>query len=292
MSLKIAFFGTPKIAALVLEKLLDSKFKPQLVVTGPDIEQGRGRKIQTTPVKAIAQKHKIKTVEPEKLADKSFLKEFKEFAPDVAILVAFGKIIPDEVLTIPKFGFVNIHPSLLPKYRGPSPITSAILNGDATTGATLIILDSELDHGPIIAQENLLIDDTDTHDSLAEKLASLGSKMVIATLPDYLNEDISPKPQDHNLATYTEKLTKTSGKIDIANPPDHQTLNRMTRAYFPWPAVWTLLRTSVSDGQAELRVKLLPENKIQPEGKNPLTIREFTNGYPKYKDLVEKLVKH
>ncbi len=281
MELKIAFFGTPKIAANTLGNLINSKFKPQLVVTGADIQSGRGRKLASNPTKEVAQVNKIKTLEPEKL-DKNFVHQLKEFAPDVAVLIAYGKIIPDEVLTIPKFGFVNIHPSLLPKYRGPSPITSAILNDEKVTGVTLIVLDSELDHGPIISQQTLSIDDLDTHESLAKKLADLGTQTIIKIMPAYLNQNISPKPQDHKQATYTEKLTKNSGKIDLKNPPSPELLDRMIRAYYPWPVVWTEI-----EGK---RFKLLPDAKIQPEGKKPMSYQEFKNGYGKYKELLAKII--
>lgn len=300
--MKIAFFGTPKIAAEILESLAKTKFRPQLVVTGADTQAGRGKKIKSNPTKEIAQKFNIQTIEPGNLNSQKFIAEFKSFEPDVAILVAFGKIIPDKVLTIPKFGFINVHPSLLPKYRGPSPIISAILNGDKTTGATIIALDSDLDHGPIIAQGELPISETDTHDSLATKIANVGSKLIIETLPEYLDQNVTPQAQDHDAATYTEKITKQNGKIDLENPPNPQTLDRMVRAYYPWPTVWTEI-----EGK---RIKLLPNSSIklsnlprrqagyqsnnlfliQPEGKKPMTIKEFLNGYPHAKKLLEKLL--
>ncbi len=280
---RIAFFGTPKIAGQILEKLINSNFKPQLVVTGADIGQGRGKKLQTTPVKEIAQKNHIKTIEPDNLLNVNFLKEFKAFSPDIVILAAYGKIVPNKVLSIPKFGFVNIHPSLLPKYRGPSPIISAILDGTKETGVTIMKLDEELDHGPILAQKKTEIANDDNHDTLAAKLALVGSDLLLATLPGYLQGSTSPKPQHHLNATWTEKIEKQNGHIDLLNPPDPQTLNRMIRAYFPWPTVWSEINGK--------RIKFLPENKIQPEGKRPMTIKEFLNGYPEFKDKIENLFK-
>lgn len=271
--MKIVFLGTPKIAGQVLEKLIPTQYKPQLVITGQDKHSGRSLALKANTVKLVAKKHNIAISYKMSDINKNF---------DLAILVAYGHIIPNEILRLPKFGFVNIHPSLLPKYRGPSPITSAILAGDKTSGVTLIVLDSELDHGPIIAQKELPITETDTHDSLAKKLAILGSKLIIETLPDFLDQNITPRAQDQNLATYTEKITKQNGKIDLENPPDPQTLDRMIRAYFPWPTVWTEL-----EGK---KIKLLPENKIQPEGKKPMTIKEFLNGYPHAKKLLERLL--
>ncbi len=131
--MKVAFFGTPQIAKIVLGKLIDSPFKPLLVITGEDTQQGRGRNIQPSSVKKVALENKIEVLQPANLSDKNFVESFNKFSPDIAILIAYGKMIPNIVLTIPKFGFLNIHPSLLPRYRGPSPITATILYGDKRT---------------------------------------------------------------------------------------------------------------------------------------------------------------
>lgn len=291
--MKIAFFGTPKIAAIILESLIKTKFKPQLVITGRDKQSGRSLALKASAVKLVAKKHNIAISYKMSDIDKTF---------DLAILVAYGHIIPNEILRLPKFGFINSHPSLLPKYRGPSPIISAILNGDKTTGATIIVLDSNLDHGPIIAQGELPISETDTHDSLAQKLAKLGSKLIIETLPDYLDQNITPQAQDNEQAIYTEKITKQNGKIDLENPPDPQTLDRMIRAYYPWPTVWTEIETrDTKNATRKIRIKLLPPTiqpsnhpidpfLIQPEGKKPMTIKEFLNGYPQHKELIGKIL--
>lgn len=272
--MKIAFLGTPKIAAIALEKLASTEYKPTLVITGPDQRSGRSLAWKANAVKLAAEKAGITTSYKLSDLDSSF---------DLAILIAYGKIIPDNVLRLPRYGFVNIHPSLLPKFRGPSPITSAILAGESTTGVTLIILDSDLDHGPIIAKKEVSIAPSDTHDSLAEKMATTGADLLIKVLPEYLAQNITPEPQDHDLATYTEKITKASGKIDLKNPPDPQKLDQLIRAFYPWPGVWF-----ENEGK---RFKLLPENKIQPEGKKPMQIKEFLNGYPAYRELISKLTK-
>ncbi len=281
--LSIVFFGTPENAATTLERLIDTDFKPALVITGSDIQKGRGRNLQSTPVKEIADANHIKVLEPQNLGQENFLKLFRDFSPDVAILIAYGKIIPSHVLTIPRHGFVNIHPSLLPKYRGPSPIYQALLNGDKKTGVTLIKLDAQLDHGPIIAQKELVIEANDTHESLAQRLAFLGADLLVETLPSYLNGSIKLNAQDESKVVWTEKITKEDGRIDLENPPNPEKLDRMIRAFYPWPGVWAQV--------GKLRIKFLPGNLIQPEGKKPMTIKEFLNGYPQAKEVIEKLIK-
>lgn len=272
--MKITFLGTPRFSQIILEKLIDSPYKPQQVITGEDEKTGRGQKLEASPVKKTAAEHNIE-----------FTTNLKKLDPktDLCILVAFGKIIPADILAIPKFGFLNVHPSLLPLYRGPSPIQSAVLDGAKETGVTIMKLDEELDHGPILAQSKVKIEDTDTHESLITKLANLGADLLIKTIPDYTDESIELKPQHHIDATWTEKIEKESGHIDPLNPPNPLNLNRMIRAFYPWPTVWTEVN--------EKRIKFLPENKIQMEGKKPMTTKEFLNGYPKYKDLIEKLLR-
>ncbi len=288
--IKIAFFGTPQNAAIVLEKLVQTKYKPGLIITTPDVQQGRGQKLQESPVKTLASVHGIDVLEPEDLENPEFVKSFKNFAPGVAILVAYGKIIPQEVLNIPRLGFLNIHPSLLPKYRGPSPIYEVILAGDKRTGVTIIKLDPELDHGPILAQKELEIENADTHQSIMEKTAILGGDLLIEILPGYLDRSIKPKPQNHSGATYTEKIEKQNGLIDLNSPPDPKTLNRMIRAYFPWPTVWAEIETrDTKNGIRKFKIKFLPENKIQPEGKRPMSLKEFQNGYPNISQQISTL---
>ncbi|MBI2012761.1 methionyl-tRNA formyltransferase, partial [Candidatus Curtissbacteria bacterium] len=210
--MNIVFFGTPRLAQIILEKLIDSPFRPQLVVTAPDSKVGRSLKPQLSPVKQTAAKHHIDVLEPKTLnshlrtGNETFSILNSQF--DLAILVAYGKIIPKDILAIPKYGFINIHPSILPKYRGPSPIQSAILAGEKQTGVTIIKLDEEIDHGPILAQKKINITNHDTHAALVEKLGKLGDELLIETLPEYLDEKLKPKPQNHALATFTKKVTK------------------------------------------------------------------------------------
>lgn len=271
--MKIAFFGTPRFAQIILSELIKTEFKPQLVITGPDRKKGRGQALEATTVKIEAQKHNISVSYEISTVDESF---------DLAILVAYGHIIPKEILKIPKLGFINVHPSPLPKYRGPSPIQSAILAGENETGVTIMKLDQELDHGPIISQAIVPINSTDTYATLTEKLGHLGASLLTKSLPKYIDGTTVPASQNHKLATTTQKITKKDGHIDTENPPEPQTLGRMIRAFYPWPTVWFELNGK--------KIKLLPQNKIQMEGKQPLSLQEFKNGYPYESEQIIKLL--
>lgn len=271
--MKIAFLGTPRFAQIILEELTKTAYKPQLVITAPDQKIGRGQLLMPSEVKVTAEENGIE-VRHELFGNQDQI--------DLAILVAFGQIIPENILKLPKFGFINVHPSLLPKFRGPSPIQTAILAGEEKTGVSIMLLDKDLDHGPILTHKELVIGQLDTYSILIEKLAKFGAELLLETLPKYQLSDLKPMPQDNSKATYCEKIIKESGKIDIDNPPDSKTLDRMIRAFHPWPAVWTEI-----DGK---RFKFLPEGKIQPEGKKPMTMREFANGYPNLKEKVGKLL--
>ena len=285
--MKIVFFGTPRLAQIVLEKLIASPFKPQLVVTAPDTKAGRGQKVQFSPIKQTAVKYHIDVLEP-KILNSQFSILNSPFG--LAILVAYGKIIPEDILAIPKYGFINVHPSLLPKYRGPSPIQSAIIAGEKVTGVSIIKLDEEIDHGPILAQESIVIKKNDTHASLIEKLGILGAKLLVETLPKYLEGKLKPSPQDKLKATFTKRIAKQDGEINLQNPPNPQTLDRMIRAHFPWPGVWTEIESRVKSQESKkIIIKFLPGNLIQPEGKRAMSISEFRNGYPEAFEQISRL---
>jgi len=279
---RIVFFGTPQLGVQVLEKLILTGFKPVAVVTREDKPAGRGQKSTPPPVKIIAEKYKICVLQPKKLKDnQEIISNLKNFSPDLFIVAAYGRIIPREILDIPKYGTLNVHPSLLPKYRGASPIQSAILNGDEETGVTIILLDEELDHGPIIAQEKVPITKTETTQSLTEKLGKLGAKLLADIIFDWIEGKIKPRNQNHKKATFTKILTKEDGYIDLSNPPSPKKFNLMVRAFYPWPGTWTKWQNKI--------IKFLPENLIQPEGKKPMTIKEFLNGYPEAREFLERL---
>lgn len=279
---RIVFFGTPKLGATVLEELIANSQSPIAVVTREDKPAGRGQRVSLPPVKIVAQKHKIPVFQPPKLKEnQDFFGKLRSLKPNLGVVAAYGRIIPKEVLEIFPKGILNVHPSLLPRYRGASPIQSAILEGEKETGVTIILLDEELDHGPILAQEILKIDKDDTQETLIQKLGQMGAKILVKVIPSWLSGKIKPKEQDHKKAILTKMLTKEDGYIDLEKTPNPEKFQLMIRAFYPWPGVWTQVNGKV--------IKFLPGNLIQPEGKKSIDVRNFLNNYPEGAKLVEKL---
>lgn len=214
---------------------------------------------------------------------------------DLAVVAAYGKILTLDELNSPKFGCINIHPSLLPKYRGPSPIQSAILNGDKTTGVTIIKMDQEMDHGPIIYQEEFDLLDTETFESIAEKSFGKANEVLVQIINDFIAGKIIPQEQNHADATFCKMLRKESGYFDIDQPPLQETLDKMIRAYYPWPGVWTKWRVQGTGYRVQEKiVKFLPAHiamqsvaggpqyMMQMEGKKAVSKKDFLNGYPDF----------
>lgn len=202
------------------------------------------------------------------------LEKLKDLNPDLMIVASFGKIISQSVLSIPKYGTINIHPSKLPKYRGPAPIQYQILDGITDSAITFIQMDREMDHGPILSQIPFQILDSDTFESLCEKMFAESAKHITTVIHNLVENKITPQEQNHDEATFTKMVKKETGYFDIENPPDKDTLDKMIRAYYPWPGVWTKWQEKI--------VKFLPENRIQMEGKKAVTIKEFLNGQLKF----------
>lgn len=279
--MKVIFFGSSKYVIPIIENL-KKNFDLELVVTT--------EKNETDAVPAYCKKNDLNFLSVSSLSDLIHNSKFIIHNSSIAVIASFGLIVPKQILDLFPKGFINIHPSLLPKYRGSSPVQQAICNGDKTTGVSIMLLDSEMDHGPILKQQEEIIADNDTAETLYQRLFQKGATLLPEILKDYVKEKIISQPQDHSKATYTKILTREDGFIDLNNPPEPQQLNHMIRAYFPWPGAWTLLCPKASEGQAkELRIKLLPENKIQVEGKKPISYKDFINGYPEVKQLFEKL---
>lgn len=193
---------------------------------------------------------------------------------DLAVVAAYGRILTKGELNTPKYGCINIHPSLLPKYRGPSPIQTAILNGDKTSGITIIKMDEEMDHGPLLYQESLELSSEDTFDSLSKKMFLRSAEVLPEIINKFVAGAIEDFAQDDKKATFCKLLTKESGYFDINNPPSTEQLDRMIRAYYPWPGTWTRWNNKI--------VKFLPEGMMQMEGKKAILLKDFQNGYPDF----------
>lgn len=277
--LRIVFFGSSNYVIPIIEVLIKN-FNLVLVLT---TENNKNE-----PVFQYCTKHNIKFRSVKKLDDnfKSYLLSLKSSA---AVLANFGILISKDVLSIFPQGIINIHPSLLPKYRGSTPVQTAILNGDKTTGVTLIKLDNEVDHGSILAQTSELIAPDDTAESLYKRLFQIGADLIEQNFKKYLEGEIKLKEQDHTKATFTKTLTRTDGYFDISKPPSAETLNRMAMAYYSWPGVWTKFRGSTRGVGAQKIVKLLPGKKIQVEGKKPMSYKDFINGYKEGKEIIKKI---
>ncbi|MDP3793034.1 MAG: methionyl-tRNA formyltransferase [bacterium] len=223
--LKIIFFGTPDFAVPVLKELLKNSYS----VVGVFANNGQ--------VEIEAKNQGIKVFKPDSLKKDEVFEQFKSLNPDLCVIAAYGKIIPSRYLDIPKHGFLNVHPSVLPKYRGPSPVQTAILNGDTETGASIMIVDQEIDHGPILASVKYKIPLIKYHNEIAGEIFRLGGKLLVETLPKYINKEIKSHEQDHSQATFTKMFTRDDSKIDW-NKTAEEIFNKI-RALNPEPGTWT-----------------------------------------------------
>src|SRR5271154_7506251 len=249
--LRIIFMGTAELSCASLEKLA-GKFSVAAVVTQPDKPKGREMKLQFSPVKTLAHQLNLPVLQPAKARDEIFISELHGLKPDLIVVVAYGQILPQSILDLPKFGCVNVHTSLLPKYRGASPIQSAILNGEMETGVTIMKMDAGLDTGEIISQTRTPILPEDNSQMLHDRLAQLGAELLVGTIPDYIAGKTLPKPQPAEGASYAAKIKKKDGKIDW-NEPAEKILNRL-RAFTPWPGAFTFLQNLV--GRASPRAEI------------------------------------
>lgn len=213
---KIAFLGGPEISVDFFEKLLELGVDPDLVITTPDKPAGRKLIMSSPPLKDWADQHQLPVLQPGKLLDKDFTEEVSDI--DLFIVVAYGKIIPKSVLELPRYGAVNFHPSLLPLYRGASPIISALLDDQRETGVSIMLLDEKMDEGPILAQEKVSITEWLKNRDLEEHFAMLGANMLAVTLPDYLDGTVTPVRQEHIQATYCQKYQKADMEVDLKKP--------------------------------------------------------------------------
>jgi methionyl-tRNA formyltransferase len=294
---KIVFMGSPDFSVPTLRALAEN-YSVVGVVTQPDRPSGRGRKLTPPPIKTLALELGIPFIQPKKLSETQAMEQLRVWAPDVVVVAAFGQILKQDVLDLPKFGCINVHASLLPRWRGAAPINAAILHGDEETGITIMKMDAGLDTGPILSQRPVRIKPNETAGSLFETLSQLGVELLLDTLPGYLAGEIQPKPQPEEGATYAHMLKKKDGLLDFSRPAEE--LGRKVRAFNPWPGTYfewdgNLLkvhRAAINPGKMRegerLVVNDLPAvatsdgllvlEKVQPAGKKPMLGKAFLAG--------------
>ena len=285
---KFAFWGTPEVSSKTLDILFNDGYIPKIIITSPESRSGRGMHINKTPVEVWAIEHNIKCLKPEKIND-DFIKEFNNFNIDLSIVVAYGKILPENIIKLPKLGTINIHYSLLPKYRGASPLEGALLNGDTTTGISIQQMVFKLDSGPIIKEIEVPIDIDVTKEELRASLIKLGGEALCDVLPDIYNQNINPKYQEEEKATFCKKIKKEDGLI---NPSINQKENyNKYRAFYGWPGVYFFIKKDNKDIRIKI-VKAKYENdsfiieRVIPEGKKEISYKDFLkSNILKYKDF-------
>jgi len=251
--LKIVFMGTAELSCASLEKLVRTRgFQITAVVTQPDRPRGRELKEQSSPVKALALRLGLPVLQPERARDEKFIADLRGLQPDLIVVAAYGQILPQSILDLPRHGCLNVHTSLLPRYRGAAPIQWAIANGNTETGVTIMKMDAGLDTGPIVSQRRTPIRPEDDSAALHNWLAQLGAELLVQTIPDYVAGKIQPQPQPAEGASHAPKIKKEDGRIDW-NRPAQNILNRL-RAFTPWPGAYTFF-----SGTGILPVRNKPE---------------------------------
>ena len=238
--MRIIFMGTPELAAVVLRRLIATpEFRLAAVVTQPDQPKGRGLKLTPSPVKEVALQAGLIVLQPQRAREENFFHELAALQPELIAVAAYGQILPKAILDLPRFGCINVHTSLLPKYRGAAPIQHAILNGDAETGVTIMKMDVGLDTGDILTQERTAIEPSDNSQTLHDRLAGIGAELLARTIPQYVSGAIQSRPQPAEGMTYASKIKKQDGEIDWTQPA-RMIWNRI-RALVPWPGAFTHL---------------------------------------------------
>lgn len=304
MDIRVVFMGSPDFALPTLAAL-DQHYAVVGVITQPDRPAGRGRVLTPPPVKQLAVQLGIEVIQPLKLREPEAQEKLKTWTPDLIVVAAFGQILRPSVLEMPRFGCLNVHASLLPRWRGAAPIQAAILHGDAETGVTIMKMDAGIDTGAILRQRVVSIQPQDTAGSLSARLAAEGADLLVETLPDYLAGKITPTVQDEAQATYASMLAKEQGELDFSKPAEQ--LERQVRAFQPWPGAYTyfrgemlkVLRAHVESGDAvpsqRLIIQQLPAigtpagwlvlDEVQPAGKRPMSGEVFLRGARQWESL-------
>lgn len=300
----IVFFGTPQFAVPSLEHLVASPHEVRGVVTQPDKARGRGQKVAHTPVKAAALGHGLPVLQPERLRDPAVAAALAAWNPDLGVVVAYGKLIPEALLRIPRHGMVNVHASLLPKYRGAAPVHRAVINGDDETGVTIMRVVKALDAGDMLAKVTRPIGHGETSDAVERDLSEMGARLLVEVVDQIASGTVTAEPQDHAQSTYAPRLTKDEGLIDWTLPP--AAIHNRVRGLYPWPHAYSyldgqrliLLKTHVTDGSASgepgevvdvtreaIHVAtgqhgVIAIEELQPEGRRPMRTRDFLAGRP------------
>lgn len=298
--MKLVYMGTPQFAVLPLLSLVEAGHEIAAVVTRIDKPAGRGRAVAAPAVKRAALERGLRVYQPKRVREPEFIEILRTLAPEAIVVAAYGQILPQEILTLPKYGCINIHASLLPRYRGAAPITWALVRGETETGNTIMQMDQGMDTGPILLQERIPIDPRDTAGTLTEKLSLQGAKMITTALPLIASGKLLPTVQDSSRATLAPLLKKEDGRIDWER--EAQEIHNRVRGMSPWPGAYTvldnktvkLIETAVVDGSAEPG-RLLEKDRntlfagtgsgllqlltIQPEGKKPMSAAEFLRGH-------------
>ena len=295
--------GTPHFAVPTLQALADGGAQIVGVYTQPDRPSGRGKKTTKSPVKVLAEALGLPIFQPATLSTNEARSELEALHPDVIVIAAYGLILPDWTLALPTHGALNVHPSLLPRHRGPAPVANAILEGDQETGVTIMLVEPEVDSGPVLRTAKVPINPTETTGQLTEKMSIIGGELLVKTLRDWTSGLIDPQLQDHALATFSRKATKTDGRIDWTLPAE--VIDRRIRAYHPWPGsftTWSGRRLKileahptgdevgrpgiVSRGSTGILVQTgsgqLALKKVQPEGRRPMDMSAFLAGHPDF----------
>lgn len=301
--MRIIFMGTPDFSVPTLESLIKSRHEVIAVVTQPDKPKGRGGAIQMPPVKETALQHDIPVYQPVRAKDPAFVDEMRALNPDVMVVIAFGQILSEELLHVPKYGCVNIHASLLPAYRGAAPIQWAVINGDKETGITTMMMDVGMDTGDMLEKAVITLDEKETGGSLFDRLSQMGGDLILSTLDKIEDGTVVRTPQDHEKATYVKKIPKTLGDIDWSM--DAAAIERLIRGLNPWPSAYTrwngkmlkiwdaLVLPSEHDAPCgtvieasgdSLKVQtgngVLKILSLQLEGKKRMDTAAFLRGYP------------
>lgn len=304
--MNVIFFGTPEFAKDFLVALEEDRdIFVSAVVTRSDKRVGRKQVLTPAPTKIYAAENKIPVFQPDKLSDPKFIKQMQKLKPDIFVVIAYGKLIPQKALDIPRLGTINVHPSKLPKYRGPSPMQAAILAGDDETAVSIMQVDAEMDHGPVLKQGLIKLAKNESIASLTKKVVKVGIPLLIEALHETIEGTAKPIEQDHEQATFCKMISKDDGRVNWSRPADE--IERQFRAYTLWPGIWTKLdgktiklhsilplpegelegvgalepgQISTSNKRILVGTKSNPIQilELQPEGKQPMDAKSFLNG--------------